>query len=148
MAGRTSGRCIVSLWSRRRNRLIALVVCLGAMTFSQAAAMDVSDYRPTWTREGKELARERAKLPLKAEMVRVPEGWFLMGSDRKRDRMAYKPEFPQRKVYLDAFKIDKYEVTALQFLRFVLATEGDPLIDWKYDGGNFQQSMEIGRAHV
>ncbi len=120
----------------------ALAVSLGAVcAFAKVDAMDVSDYRPAWTAEGKELARERAKLPVRSEMVRIPAGWFLMGSDRKRDRMAYKPELPQRTVYLDAFEIDKYEVTALQFLRFVLATDEPPLIDWKYDGGNFQETM-------
>jgi iron(II)-dependent oxidoreductase len=44
-------------------------------------------------------------------------------------------------VYLDAFDIDKYEVTTVQFLKFVLATDRNPLIDWQYDGGNFQDTM-------
>jgi iron(II)-dependent oxidoreductase len=57
------------------------------------------------------------------------------------DRNAYPFELPQRRVYLDAFEIDKYEVTALQYLKFVLATERPPLLDWRYGGGNFQESM-------
>jgi iron(II)-dependent oxidoreductase len=44
-------------------------------------------------------------------------------------------------VYLDAYDIDKFEVSALQYLRFVLATDQPPLVDWRYDGGNFQESM-------
>jgi len=64
-----------------------------------------------------------------------------MGSDKKVDRSAYQPEFPQRKVYLDAYDIDKYEVTTVQYLKFVLATDRPPLLDWQYDGGNFQESM-------
>jgi len=29
----------------------------------------------------------------------------------------------------------------VQFLKFVLATNRNPLIDWQYDGGNFQETM-------
>ncbi len=106
-----------------------------------AWAMDVADMTIEWTPEGKQLAAARAKLPAKDEMVLIPAGWFLMGSDKKTDRLAYLPEMPQRKVHLDAYAIDKFEVTTVQFLRFVLATNRPPLIDWRYDGGNFQESM-------
>lgn len=106
-----------------------------------AWALDVADVTREWTPEGKKLAAERAKLPAHDEMVRIPAGTFLMGSDRKVDRNAYPAEFPQRKVYLDAYEIDKYEVTTVQFLKFVLASNRDPLIDWQYDGGNFQETM-------
>lgn len=64
-----------------------------------------------------------------------------MGSDKKVDRLAYRSEIPQRRVYLDTFEIGKYEVTALEYLKFVLATNRSPQIDWRYDGGNFQESM-------
>lgn len=125
-----------------RGVLLGILCTAVAVAFTcQSYALDVSDLRPEWTVEGKKLAMERAKLPVKDEMVRVPAGWFLMGSNRKTDRMAYRPEFPQRRVYLDAFEIDKYEVTALEFLRFVVTTDRPPLPDWRYDGGNFQESM-------
>lgn len=106
-----------------------------------AWGLDVADMSVEWTPEGKKLAMERAKLPVKDEMVLIPAGWFLMGSSKKTDRNAYPQELPQRRVYLDAYEIDKYEVTALQYLRFVLATDRPPLIDWRYDGGNFQEAM-------
>ena len=106
-----------------------------------AWALDVADVTREWTPEGKKIAAERAKLPSHDEMVTIPAGTFIMGSDRKVDRNAYPAEFPQRKVYLDAYEIDKYEVTTVQFLKFVLATNRDPLIDWQYDGGNFQETM-------
>ncbi len=41
-----------------------------------------------------------------AGMVLVPAGWFLMGSNEGNDN-----EFPRRRVYLDAYHIDKYPVT-------------------------------------
>jgi len=106
-----------------------------------AWALDVADMTIEWTPEGKKLAVERAKLPARDEMVLIPAGWFLMGSDKKIDRLAYLPELPQRKVHLDAYEIDTFEVTTVQFLKFVLATNRPPLIDWRYDGGNFQETM-------
>lgn len=58
-------------------------------------------------------------------MVPVPAGWFLMGSDHNVDPAAGPQEFPQHRVYLDSFQIDKYEVSNLDYLRFVLATGAD-----------------------
>ena len=104
-------------------------------------ALDVADVTREWTPEGKKLAAERIKLPAHDEMIRIPAGEFLMGSDKKIDKNSYLAEYPQRKVYLDGYEIDKYEVTTVQFLKFVLASNRDPLIDWQYDGGNFQETM-------
>ena len=104
-------------------------------------ALDVADVTREWTPEGKKIAAERARLPAHDEMVSIPAGTFIMGSDKKVDRNAYPAEFPQRHVYLDAYEIDKFEVTTVQFLKFVLATNRAPLIDWQYDGGNFQETM-------
>ncbi len=50
------------------------------------------------------------------EMVYVPEGNFIMGSDE-----GYSNEKPEREVYLEAFWIDKYEVSNAQFARCVTA---------------------------
>jgi len=126
-----------------RRRGIATGVIIGGLIHIglSAWALDVADVTREWTPEGKKIAAERAKLPAHDEMVTIPGGTFIMGSDRKVDRNAYPAEFPQRKVYLDAYEIDKYEVTTVQFLKFVLATNRDPLIDWQYDGGNFQETM-------
>jgi len=120
-----------------RHMVIAIMVGLSG----SASALDVADVTREWTPEGKKIAAERVKLSAHDEMVRVPAGPFIMGSDKKVDRNSYQPEFPQRKVYVDAFDIDKFEVTNVQFLKFVLATNRNPLIDWQYDGGNFQETM-------
>ncbi len=117
-----------------------MIAAVGGLT-AVAGALDVADVAREWTAEGKAIAAERAKLPAHDEMVHIPAGSFIMGSDKKVDRNAYQPEFPQRSVYLDAYEIDKYEVTTVQYLRFVLATDRPPLLDWQYDGGNFQESM-------
>lgn len=130
----------------KKHRKSILVMCLMAvglivLSGRMVWALDVSDIRPKWTEEGKVLALQRAQWPTKEERVLIPAGWFTMGSNKKKDRMAYRPEMPQRQVYVDDFEIDKFEVTALEYLRFVVATERPPLPDWKYDGGNFQESM-------
>lgn len=129
---------------RSRECLVAmglLVVGFILMSGVMAWALDVSDIRPEWTEEGKKLALQRTQWPIKEERVVIPAGWFTMGSNKKIDRKAYRPEMPQRQVYLDAFEIDAYEVTALAYLRFVVDTGRPPLPDWKFDGGNFQESM-------
>jgi formylglycine-generating enzyme required for sulfatase activity len=68
-----------------------------------------------------------------AEMVLVPAGEFIMGSDKdETDRLLqdhtgvkrefFDPEIPRHQVYLDTFYIDKYEVTNARFQQFVQAT--------------------------
>ncbi|MBC8231917.1 formylglycine-generating enzyme family protein [bacterium] len=65
----------------------------------------------------------------KAEMILIPAGEFLMGSTKKEARDTeekwglkeglLESETPQHIVYLDAFYIDKYEVTNAQYQKFV-----------------------------
>jgi formylglycine-generating enzyme required for sulfatase activity len=62
---------------------------------------------------------ELAKL-LDRSTVSVPAGSFLMGSDGDRE-----DERPQHRVYLDAFEIDRYEVTNAQYRRY-LGASGEP----------------------
>jgi len=54
-------------------------------------------------------------------LVRVPAGAFLMGSAGSRPD-EYSDEQPQHRVYLDAYWIDRTEVTNAMFERFVDAT--------------------------
>jgi formylglycine-generating enzyme required for sulfatase activity len=54
-----------------------------------------------------------------AEMVSVPAGEFWMASE---DSDAFPHEKPRRRVYVDAFRIDKYEVTNALYGRFMDAT--------------------------
>jgi len=50
------------------------------------------------------------------EWIDVPEGEFMMGDVHK---MGSTDERPAHKVYLDSYKISKYEITGKQFARFV-----------------------------
>ena len=52
------------------------------------------------------------------EMVFIPAGEFLMGSNEKKDDISY----PEHKVNLPAYWIDKYEVTNKEFLKFSVET--------------------------
>ena len=56
------------------------------------------------------------------ELVPVPAGEFLMGSDKSKDKDAYDWELPQHTVFVDIFEIGKYPVTVAQFEAFVQAT--------------------------
>ena len=129
----------------RKRQRVAQALLIGAALFALvpvARALDTQDIVVEWTEAGKQLAQERvAKWRTKDEMVLVPAGEFVRGSDKKKDRLAYRSEIPQRSVYLDPYLIGKYEVTALEYLKFVLATDRLPQLDWRYDGGNFQETM-------
>jgi serine/threonine-protein kinase len=59
-------------------------------------------------------------------MVYVPAGAFLMGSDRAIDPDAYADELPQHSVTLDAFWIDRTEVTNAQYRKCVRAGACQP----------------------
>ena len=129
----------------RQPKRAAQALLIGAALFalvSIARALDTQDIVVEWTEAGKQLAQERvAKWKTKDEMLLIQAGEFVMGSDKRKDRLAYRSEIPQRSVYLDSYLIGKYEVTALEYLKFVLATDRLPQLDWRYDGGNFQETM-------
>ena len=65
-----------------------------------------------------------------APMVLIPAGEFQMGSGP--GTVGNAKTRPMHVVYLDAFYIDKYEVTLGQYNQFVLATNHRPLPDWVY----------------
>jgi len=52
------------------------------------------------------------------EMVAIPAGNFIMGTN---DRLS--DEGPQHQVFVNAFQIDKYEVTNLQYKKFITETK-------------------------
>jgi len=56
------------------------------------------------------------------ELVRVPDGEFLIGSDKGKDKDAYDYETPQHKLYLPEYLIGKHPVTVAQFAAFVKAS--------------------------
>jgi iron(II)-dependent oxidoreductase len=93
-----------------------------------------------------------AAVPIAAQtvpenMVLIPEGKFWMGrtvtmvidtiNTRARDSM---DDVPANHVYLDAFYIDKYEVTNEDYARFLAATGGKA--PWHWPQGNIPPKEE------
>jgi len=62
---------------------------------------------------------------LDRSVVSIPAGEFLMGSDTGRD-----DERPPRLVYVDAFELDRYEITNAQYRRFLQVTRREPPPYW------------------
>jgi formylglycine-generating enzyme required for sulfatase activity len=62
--------------------------------------------------------------PAPNEMVTIPAGTFIIGNNgRNSSEGSGDPdETPERRVYLDSYRIDKYEVTNAQYAVFVQAT--------------------------
>lgn len=78
-------------------------------------------------------AQRLALLDVPEGMVHVPAGWFLMGSDPKVDPDAGPQEQPQRWIFLDSFQIDRYEVSNVDYLRYVLTTGAEWPPYWRQD---------------
>ncbi len=83
---------------------------------------------------------EPSRMATTEDMELIPAGTFLMG---REDREGWSPmaapemfndELPPHEVYVDAFYIDKYEVTNRQFKEFVDAT--GYITDAERDGGS------------
>ena len=69
--------------------------------------------------------------PIHLELVRVPAGEFLMGSDPKVDPQAFADEQPQHRLSLPEFYIGKYPVTNPQYAGFVVATHHKAPSHWQ-----------------
>jgi formylglycine-generating enzyme required for sulfatase activity len=57
------------------------------------------------------------------EMVLIPAGEFLIGSDPKKDTLSYHNEYPQHTLYLPDYYLAKTPVTNAQYAAFVQATD-------------------------
>jgi len=70
----------------------------------------------------------------RVELIRIPAGEFLMGSDPEKDKEAYSSEQPQHIVYLPEFCISKYPVTNAQYAAFVQSTGHKVPEHWNDEG--------------
>jgi formylglycine-generating enzyme required for sulfatase activity len=61
--------------------------------------------------------------PFEPELVLIPAGEFLMGSDLEQDKFANKDEQPQHTVYLPDYYLAKAPVTNAQYAAFVEPTD-------------------------
>lgn len=81
--------------------------------------------------EARAAAEKRPITPARPEdltpMVPIPAGEFLMGS---AGRDGLPDEQPQKRVFLDAYSIDKFETTVGRYAKYLVATGEDPPDFW------------------
>jgi len=76
------------------------------------------------------IVREHSQ-PIEPEMVLIPAGEFLMGSDAQKDRYARDEEQPQHTLYLPDYYMAKTPVTNAEYAAFVQATGHAPPRHWE-----------------
>jgi formylglycine-generating enzyme required for sulfatase activity len=69
--------------------------------------------------------------PVEPEMVLIPGGEFLMGSDLNQDQDASRSEWPQHTIHLPDYTIARTPVTNAEYAAFVEATRHRAPIHWK-----------------
>ena len=74
---------------------------------------------------------EKLRQPFEPEMVLIPAGYFLMGSDPIKDELAHDDEFPLHSLYLPDYYIGKKPVTNYQYWIFVRAAGYTPPEHWE-----------------
>ena len=72
------------------------------------------------------------RFPFEPEMILIPAGEFLMGSDPEKDKQAKDDELPQHTLYLPDYAMAKTPVTNAQYAAFVQATGYAPPVHWKF----------------
>jgi formylglycine-generating enzyme required for sulfatase activity len=73
-------------------------------------------------------------------MVLIPAGEFLMGSP---DGEGDKDEHPQRQVSLDAFYMDKFEVTVVRYAEFFQSTKRSKPLYWDQEDINKHRNLPV-----
>jgi formylglycine-generating enzyme required for sulfatase activity len=81
------------------------------------------------------------------EIVLIPAGRFLMGSDPERDRNARDNEQPQHTLYLPDYYMARTPVTSAQYLAFVQGTDQAQPDYWKA-GGSHEGRAKYPVIHV
>ena len=72
-----------------------------------------------------------ARQPFEPEMILIPAGEFLMGSDPSVDKVVYGDEQPQHTLYLPDYYLAKTPVTNAQYAAFVQAADYEQPEHWK-----------------
>ncbi len=99
---------------------VFLVCCVAVL---ESAAKETNDPAPP--PELEQHLAAIAGLSQPSPMVKIPAGWFLMGTVRKDDdpfglETQYDDtEFPQRRIWLDVYALDRDEVSLAEYLAFL-----------------------------
>lgn len=94
--------------------------------------------------------QEKPDHSLEGDMVYIPPGPFIFGTDKKDDSAEalslgipkpwYIDETPQQKIFLKEFYIDRYEVTYKRYKKYVDALDAVPPPNWQ--GSNFPEGKD------
>jgi len=103
----------------QHNETIQLILNMLAASRQDPSPSSRRPPRPFFAHDKPLPPSEREVFPLHDDMVRIPAGLFLMGSDHAADTLDN--ERPQHAVYVEEFLIDRYPVTNKEFLHFVTA---------------------------
>ncbi|MBI5186435.1 MAG: formylglycine-generating enzyme family protein [Nitrospinae bacterium] len=98
--------------------------------------------KPAKAAQNKGKAKKSSKGNAMEAMVTVPAGNFTMGS---KEGEGEPDEMPQHTHYLDAFYIDKYEVTNAQFQEFRKNGGYEKKEYWSKDGWAWKEKYKIDR---
>ena len=93
---------------------------------------------------GELLAQESLSPVDPVEMINIEAGPFIRGS---REGQGRSDEYPRQKIYLNAFAIDKYEVTNARYLKYVEETQHKPPFN-VYGDGPLKTVKNIGELPV
>ena len=129
--------------------ILLLVSLLGCGTDEQMLIEEETEEEKevVQTDEIPTVAIESRPIPVVAPkgMVYVPAGEFIMGSDPDVDPMTDElDELPQHKVFLDAYFIDKHEVSNADYTQFVEATGHRNSIFWDNPKFNHPDQPVVG----
>jgi formylglycine-generating enzyme required for sulfatase activity len=82
----------------------------------------------------------KRQLPFEPELILIPAGEFLMGSDPEKDKNADEDEQPRHTLYLPGYYLAKTPVTNAQYAAFAKATDRERPKDW--EGGILPEGKE------
>ena len=119
----------VSLGTRDRREVRVTIGQKGdAVYFPRPKDLKLTQNQHTpWHFQEESLQQPRTRKPVDLDkMVLIPDGKFRMGTDRLHSKRAE----PVHVVSLDAFYIDKYEVTLGEYKHFLMNTGYRPLPEW------------------
>ncbi len=120
----------MACWTRGRGNTLFLFLIISAVFAGCGKGNEKKNAMPSGTKRAKKSRKQQeSKYP---GMVYIPAGEFTMGTDPEKElrydsslgfmEEPYTNEIPQRKVYLGAYYIDRYEVTIGQYAEFTRAT--------------------------
>lgn len=115
---------------KRQGLAIITLMCLVSILFMSCTSKPKEEEAPAATA----VATPETPQSTEGEMVLIPAGEFIFGSDKEETTS------PEQKVFLPAYYIDRYEVTMAQYLKFAVETgyeaQGDWRALWDHDKAN------------